>query len=119
MRDSTASTMRSSRVAFGLGGARTKCAQIIGVTVTEMTVDTAMANTNVRENSRNSRPTMPPMNSSGMNAAISEMLIETTVKPICLAPSMVARSGEEPPWPEAREWTGPRITALPQVLDLL
>ena len=41
-----------------------------------------MANTSVTENSRNSRPTTPSMNSSGMNAAISEMLIDTTVKPI-------------------------------------
>ena len=31
-----------------------------------------------------------------MKAATSEMLMETTVKPICLAPSMVARSGDEP-----------------------
>jgi len=36
------------------------------------------------------------MNSSGMKAATREMLIEMTVKPICLAPSMVARSGEDP-----------------------
>ena len=79
---STASTMRSSRVASLLGAARTKCAQIIGVTVSETTSDTAMANTSVTENSRSSRPTTPSMNSSGMNAAISETLIDTTVKPI-------------------------------------
>src|SRR5665647_2972613 len=58
-----------------------------------------MAKTSVTENSRNRRPTMPPMNSSGMNAAISDTEIDTTVKPICLAPSMVARSGE---WPFSR-----------------
>ena len=59
-------------------------------------VEIRIANTSVTENSRNARPTMPPMNSSGMNAATSEMLIDTTVKPICRAPSMVARSGECP-----------------------
>ena len=36
------------------------------------------------------------MNSSGMNAAMSETEIDTTVKPICLAPFSVARSGESP-----------------------
>jgi ribosomal protein L18 len=36
------------------------------------------------------------MNSSGMKAATSEMLIESTVKPICCAPSIVARSGDMP-----------------------
>ena len=55
-----------------------------------------MAKASVTENSRNSRPTMPPMNSSGMKAAISETEIDTTVKPICLAPFMAARSGEAP-----------------------
>jgi hypothetical protein len=89
-------TARSSRVALGLGGARTKCAQIIGVTDSDTTVDTAIANASVTENSRNSRPTMPPMNSSGMNAAISDTLIEITVNPIWRAPWMVARSGEAP-----------------------
>jgi len=32
---------------------------------------------------------------------------------------LIHRPGEEPPWPEAREWQGPRITAIPQVLSLL
>jgi len=32
---------------------------------------------------------------------------------------LVHREGEEPIWPEAREWSGPRITAIPQVLELL
>ena len=87
---------RSSRVASGLGAARTKCAQIIGVTVSETTVDTTMANTSVTENSRSRRPTMPSMNRSGMKAATSETLIEITVKPICRAPSSAARIGEMP-----------------------
>ena len=52
-----------------------------------------IAKTSVTENSRNSRPTIPPMNSSGMNAAISETEIDTTVKPICLAPRKAAPKG--------------------------
>jgi len=29
------------------------------------------------------------------------------------------RAGEDPPWHEVRDWRGPRITAIPQVLSLL
>ena len=76
-----------------------KCAQIIGVTDSDTTVEIAIAKASVTENSRNRRPTMPPMNRSGMNAAISDTLIETTVKPIWRAPSMAARIGE---WPFSR-----------------
>ena len=90
------STARSSQVASGDGGRRTKCAQIIGVSVSETTIEMAMAKTSVTENSRNTRPITPVMNSSGMNAAISEMLIETTVKPICRAPSSAACTGVIP-----------------------
>ena len=68
----------------------------MGVTVSETTVDTAMANTRVTENSRSSRPTIPSMNRSGMNAATSDRLMEITVKPICRAPSRAARIGDEP-----------------------
>ncbi|HLY95120.1 MAG TPA: HAD family hydrolase [Gaiellaceae bacterium] len=32
---------------------------------------------------------------------------------------LIHRDGEDPPWPEVRDWPGPRITALPQVLELL
>jgi hypothetical protein len=41
--------------AFGLGGACTKWAQIIGVTVSDTTVETTIANTSVTENSRSRR----------------------------------------------------------------
>ncbi|MNM79949.1 hypothetical protein D3C81_918970 [compost metagenome] len=51
-----------------------------------------MATVTLRANSRNSRPTMPPMNSSGMNAAISEKLMDITVKPISAAPFKAASS---------------------------
>jgi len=32
---------------------------------------------------------------------------------------LIHRPGEEPPWPELRDWDGPRIDALPQILDLV
>ena len=32
---------------------------------------------------------------------------------------LIHRDGEEPPWDEVRDWQGPRITAIPQVLSLL
>ena len=83
-------------MATGLGGLRTKCAQIIGVTVSDTAVETAIAKASVTENSRNTRPTRPVMNNSGMKAAINDMLIESTVKPICRAPSMAARNGDMP-----------------------
>ena len=45
-----------------------------------------MATESVMANSRNRRPTMPPISRIGMNTAISEMLIDITVKPISAAP---------------------------------
>jgi hypothetical protein len=67
---------------------RRSVAHIIGVTVSETTAETLMATARVTENSRKSRPTMPPMNKSGMKTAKSETVIETIVKPICFAPSI-------------------------------
>jgi putative hydrolase of the HAD superfamily len=32
---------------------------------------------------------------------------------------LIHRVGEDPLWDEVREWRGPRITAIPQVLSLL
>src|SRR5262245_3570944 len=88
--------MRSNQVAFGLGGACTKWAQIIGVSVSDTTVETAIAKASVTENSRNTRPTTPLMNNSGMKAATSDTLIEITVKPIWRAPSSAAWIGAIP-----------------------
>ena len=50
----------------------------------EISTATAM----VMENSRSSRPMIPPMNSTGMKTATSEMVIETMVNPTSRAPSM-------------------------------
>ncbi len=32
---------------------------------------------------------------------------------------LIHRPGQEPLWPEAREWAGPRITSIPEVLELV
>jgi putative hydrolase of the HAD superfamily len=32
---------------------------------------------------------------------------------------LVHRVGEDPPWPEAVAWAGPRITSIPQILELV
>ena len=62
----------------------------VGARVRETTTEMRMVEVAVSANSLNSRPTTPPMNNSGMNAAISETLIEMTVKPISLAPLIAA-----------------------------
>ena len=61
-------------------------AHIIGVVVSETTSETPIATDSVTANSRNSRPTIPPISRIGMNTATSEMLIERTVKPISSRP---------------------------------
>ena len=47
----------------------------------------------VTANSRKIRPTTPPMNSTGMNTATSETVIDNMVKPISRAPSIAAAKG--------------------------
>ena len=56
----------------------------MGVVVSEITIETTMAVDSVTANSRNSRPTMPPIISIGIKTAISDTLMENTVKPISL-----------------------------------
>ena len=51
----------------------------------------------VTANSRNTRPTMPPISSTGMNTAISEKVIDTMVKPISREPFSAASNGRMPP----------------------
>ena len=67
---------------------------IIGVVVRETTIETSIATDSVMPNSRNSRPTIPPISTIGMNTATSETLIDTTVKAISRAPRIAACSGE-------------------------
>ena len=71
-------------------------AHITGVRVSETKADMTTATVTVTANSRNRRPTMPPMKSSGMNTAISEKVIDTMVKPIWPAPFNAASNGFSP-----------------------
>ncbi len=66
------------------------CAHIIAVSVSEMIPEATMAMLSVTANSRNSRPMMPPMNSSGMSTATSDTVSDRIVKPICFDPLSAA-----------------------------
>ena len=70
--------------------------QSIGVSVSETKPDSAMAMLIVMANSKKKRPTMPPMNRIGMNTATSDMVMDSTVKPISVAPRMAASNGFMP-----------------------
>ena len=73
-----------------LGCTRRNSAHIIGVVVSEIARLTMIASERVSANSRNSLPTMPPISRIGRNTAISEVLMESTVKPTSPAPSRAA-----------------------------
>ncbi len=68
----------------------------MGVRIRDTKAETAIAAVTVMENSRNNRPTMPPMSKSGMNTATSDRLIDSTVKPISREPCSAASSGFMP-----------------------
>ena len=83
--------MRRMTFGFLVGScARSTRAHSIGVSVSETNPDTMIATETVTANSRNTRPTMPPISSTGMNTAISEKVIEMIVKPISRAPFSAA-----------------------------
>ena len=65
----------------------------MGVSVTDTMPEIRIATQMVTANSRNSRPRMPPRNSTGMNTAASDSVIETMVKPISFDPTSAAYSG--------------------------
>ena len=67
-----------------------------GVVVSEMTMEMTMAVESVTANSRKRRPTMPPIMRMGIKTAISDMLMEKTVKPISCAPLSAAAKGSMP-----------------------
>ncbi len=71
-------------------------AHIIGVSVSDTTAETRIVTLSVTANSRNSRPTMSPMNSSGISTAISDTLRLTIVNPIWADPFRAASSGSSP-----------------------
>ena len=58
----------------------------MGVVVKDTNIDTMMAAVITTANSRNKRPSTPPMNKIGMNTATKEMLMATTVKPMSRDP---------------------------------
>ncbi len=84
------------RPCFDASRAFKKCAQSIGVVVSETTSETAMATESVTANSRKSLPTMPPINKIGVKTAISDRLIDSTVKPISFEPFIAASKGFMP-----------------------
>src|SRR5215469_14458168 len=68
----------------------------MGVTVTETIMEMAMAAERITANSRNRRPTTPLIIKIGIHTAISEMLIDNTVKPVSAAPLSAACIGFMP-----------------------
>ena len=67
------------------------------MSVSETKPEVMIATAMVTANSRNTRPTMPPISSTGMNTAISEKVIDTMVKPISRDPFSAASNGRMPP----------------------
>ena len=65
----------------------------MGVVVRETTRETRIATERVTANSLKEAADYSPIKSSGVNTATSEILIESTVKPISLAPSNAACRG--------------------------
>ena len=78
------------------GLCRSSFAHIIGVSVSETNALIKIVTASVTANSRNSRPTMSPMNSSGISTAISDTVSDTIVNPICSDPFSAASSGVSP-----------------------
>ena len=78
------------------GVCRSSRAHIIGVKVKDTTAEIRIVMLSVMANSRNSRPTTSPMNSSGISTAISEMVRDRMVKAICSEPLSAACRGESP-----------------------
>ncbi len=68
----------------------------MGVRVRETNPEISTAVPMVTANSRNRRPTMPPMNSTGMNTAARDRVMDTMVKLISREPSRAARCGPAP-----------------------
>jgi hypothetical protein len=60
------------------------------VSVSETKPDTRIATAIVTANSRKRRPMMPPMKTSGMKTAVSEIVIERIVNPISFVPLSAA-----------------------------
>ena len=92
----TASITLYARPCFTAPGGFRNRLQSIGVSVSDTSRETRMAAAIVTANSCISRPTMPPMNNTGMNTAVSERVIDTMVKAISLDPSKAASIRDRP-----------------------
>ena len=68
----------------------------IGERLSETIIETSSATLIVMANSFSSRPTIPPMNSTGMNTATSEIVIDTIVKETWREPWKAASIGRSP-----------------------
>ena len=71
-------------------------AHSIGVSVSETKAEIRIEIARVSANSRNSTPTTPLMNTSGISTASSEIVSERMVKAICREPLSAAASGFSP-----------------------
>ncbi len=71
-------------------------AHMVGVAVSETSIDKTIVTESVIANWRNRRPTTPPISKMGMNTATSEILMERTVGPISAAPRSAASIGLKP-----------------------
>ena len=95
-----ASNSRSDRIAKRLRpyspAGRSSREHIIGVVVSDTASETTIAADSEIANSRNNRPTIPPISRIGMKTAISDTLIESTVKPTSRAPLRAASRGDMP-----------------------
>ena len=68
----------------------------IGVRLRETKPEIRIAVIITTANSWNRRPTMPPMNSTGINTAASESVMDRTVKAISRPPSSAASNRDLP-----------------------
>src|SRR5215218_4403138 len=68
-------------------------AHIMGVRVSDTTAETRIVTLKVIANSRKSRPTMSPIKSNGISTAMSEMVSDKIVNPICSEPLSAALKG--------------------------
>ena len=75
---------------------RSSTEHIIGVVDNDTARDTRIVTESTTANSRNSRPTMPPISRIGMNTATSDTLMERTVDPISAAPRVAASCESRP-----------------------
>ena len=95
-RSNTRSLNRYTRPCPAAVSGFSRRAHIIGVVVSDTRSEIRIATESTTANSRNSRPTIPPISKMGMNTAIRDRLIESTVNPTSREPCSAACSGDSP-----------------------